>query len=101
MRQTEYSQKERTLQLGKSNNIDQPGYNRILLHEKNMAQEEKHPPPLYIYIFEPNISHYIQLQNFQTQKSYVKSPVKTRRSLNKKNADRYKPTRTFPSLHDD
>ena len=67
------SKGEIILQLGKSNNIDQPGYNKILLHEKNMAQEEKPPPP-FIYIFlNPTFS-----------------PLHPTT----------KPTRTFPSLHD-
>ena len=40
-----------------------------------------------------------QRPKFRSQKSHIVSPTRTRRSFGEKNTDRYRPARTFPSLH--
>ena len=64
------SKGEIILQLGNPYNIDQPSYNKILLHEKNTTQVEEHTPPPSLFI----TNHKIYLVDSLVNPCYMNYP---------------------------
>ena len=89
--------------LDSPHNMDQPSYNKILLHGKNTTQVEEHTPPPK----KPHISYTFSNPTFApihpTTRISVTELVcqvpnlKTRKLLDEKNTDRYKTTRALES----